>query len=100
MSNIRSKHAFGSLNDVDSAIKNGLIDAYDILFLKEGKIGWIDSDGNKVIVEDKKQVIMVDSLPATGCMEIVYICNGRIYFWDGSNFVPAVADVGSVWEDM
>lgn len=49
--NLRSKHAFGSEANVDSALASGAIDAYDILFLNEGKIGWIDKDGKKVIVE-------------------------------------------------
>lgn len=50
--NLRSKHAFGSEANVDAALQSGAIDAYDILFLNEKKIGWIDKDGNKVIVEN------------------------------------------------
>ena len=49
----RSKHAFGMLENIDQALSNGTIDAYDILFMKDenGKpyIGWVDKDGNKVI---------------------------------------------------
>lgn len=52
MSTTRSKHAFGSEANVDAALAQGLIDAYDILFLDEKKIGWIDRNGNKVIVEN------------------------------------------------
>lgn len=51
MSTTKSKHAFGSEANVDAALAQGLIDAYDILFLDEKKIGWIDRDGNKVIPE-------------------------------------------------
>ncbi len=51
----KAKHAFGALENVDSAISSGKIDAYDILFVKdaEGKpyVGWIDRDGQKVIVD-------------------------------------------------
>ncbi len=51
----KAKHAFGALENVDSAISSGKIDAYDILFVKdaEGKpyVGWIDKDGQKVIVD-------------------------------------------------
>lgn len=88
--NLRSKHAFGSLERVDEAIANGLIDAYDILFLSEGKIGWIDKDGNKVILEDKEQVIKVDELPETGVEDVVYIYNNAGYIWNSVNseYVP------------
>ena len=51
----KAKHAFGALENVDSAIASGKIDAYDILFVKdaEGKpyVGWIDKNGEKVIVD-------------------------------------------------
>ena len=36
MSTMKSKHAFGSEANVDSALENGIIDAYDILYLSEG----------------------------------------------------------------
>lgn len=83
---LRSRHAFGSLANVDAAIDQGLIDAYDILFLNEGKIGWIDKDGNKVILEEKKRVVTVEALPKTGEKDIVYICGTKFYFWDGEKF--------------
>ena len=83
----KSKHAFGAEANIETALQNGLIDAFDILFLNEGKIGWIDKDGNKVIAEGKKQVITVESLPETGDAEIVYICGAKFYFWNGTEFV-------------
>lgn len=86
MSNFKSKHAFGAEANIDTALAQGLIDAYDILFLNEGKIGWIDKDGNKVIVEDKKQVVTVTELPETGDAETVYICGNKFYFWNGTEF--------------
>jgi hypothetical protein len=53
----RAKHAFGMLENIDSALSNGTINAYDILFVKDanGKpyVGWIDKDGNKVICESE-----------------------------------------------
>lgn len=47
---MKSKHAFGSEKDIEKALSTGTIDAYDILFLDEGKIGWVDSEGNVTIV--------------------------------------------------
>lgn len=83
---LKSRHAFGSEANIDTALESGLIDAYDILFLKEGKIGWIDADGNKVILEDKKQIITVDSLPDSGEVDTLYNYQGAMYFWDGETF--------------
>ena len=95
---LKSRHAFGSLANVDSALDQGLIDAYDILFLKEGKIGWIDADGNKVILEDKAQVVTVDVLPEVGENNVVYIYNSKFYFWDGEKFA-APEDIQGVSEE-
>lgn len=100
MSTLKSKHAFGSEKDVDGALQNGFIDAYDILFLDEGKIGWIDRDGNKVIVGDKQQVVTTDRLPDVGQPNTVYICNNLFYFWDGEKFISSANDSAAVWEDM
>lgn len=95
----KSKHAFGSEANVDSAIQSGTIGAYDILFLSEGKIGWIDKNGNKVILEDKEQVVLVESLPASGAKDVLYICNNVVYLWDGSKFVSA-GGAGNMTEDV
>lgn len=88
----RAKHAFGMLENIDSALSKGTIDAYDILFVKdaEGKpyVGWIDKDGNKVICQDKEQIVRVDELPITdGDENVVYIYNNECYIWNGSQCV-------------
>ena len=75
----KARHAFGALENIDSALAAGVIDSYDIIFAKDSKgkpyVGWIDKDGNKVIVEDEKAVVVVDgdSLPETGEVGKVYI---------------------------
>lgn len=54
---MKAKHAFGKLADVEKALEAGKIDSYDILFLDgdtEPKIGWIDKNGNPVILKDEK----------------------------------------------
>lgn len=88
----RAKHAFGMLENIDTALANGAIDAYDILFVKDvnGKpyVGWIDKDGNKVIVQDKEQIVRVDELPTTnGDENVVYIYNNECYIWNGNQCV-------------
>lgn len=86
MADLKAKHAFGSLANVDTALANGTIDAYDVLFLKDGdtaRIGWIDKNGQKVIVEDKNQVVHVEALPVeNGDESVVYIFEKKGYIWD------------------
>lgn len=89
---LRSKHAFGSEVNVDQALLDGKIDAYDILFLNEGKIGWINKDGEKVILEDKKQILPVSSLPDVGDPEVIYIYESKFYFWDGEKYASPECD--------
>lgn len=94
MSTTKSKHAFGSEANVDSALQSGLIDAYDILFLSEGKIGWIDKNGNKVILDNKQHVMTVSELPETGDTETIYIYNFKMYIWDGAEYVSPTVEGG------
>lgn len=91
---LKSRHAFGSEANIDAAIDQGLIDAYDILFLKEGKIGWINADGSKTILDNKSGVKTVDVLPETGSMDMVYICDSKMYFWNGTEFVAPIDEIG------
>lgn len=86
----KARHAFGTLERIDEAIANKLIDSYDILFVKdaEGKphVGWIDKDGNKVILEDNAQIVRVEALPTeNGDANVVYIYNNEGYIWDAVN---------------
>lgn len=50
-----SKHAFGSKENIDTAKTNGTIDAYDVLFLDNREIGWIDEDGTTVMSTSRTQ---------------------------------------------
>ena len=55
---MKAKHAFGSSSQVLNAIQDGKIDSFDILFLDgdtdNPKIGWVDKNGNPVILTDEK----------------------------------------------
>lgn len=95
----KSKHAFGSEQNVDSALISGALGAYDVLFLNEGKIGWIDKNGNKVILEDKEQVILLDDMPESGRSDVLYIYKNVLYLWNGTSFVAAGGS-GSMSEDL
>ena len=88
---LKSRHAFGSTQNIDSAMDQGLIDAYDILFLdgdSEPKIGWVDKNGVLRLVENKGQVVHVNQLPTTGGEEnVIYIYNNEGYIWNGTECV-------------
>lgn len=51
----KAKHAYGSRKNLSQAIENKAVDAFDVLFLsgddETPAIGWIDKDGNPIIVE-------------------------------------------------
>ena len=47
----KARHAFGSELKIAEALAAGKIDAYDILFLDEKKVGWINKSGEVVIAE-------------------------------------------------
>lgn len=69
MAAMKAKHAFGALERIDESIKSGVIDAYDILFVKnaDGKpyVGWVDKDGNKVVVSNDDEIAKLESGLAT-----------------------------------
>ena len=87
----RAKHAFGSSQNLESAIQAKKIDAFDILFLDgntDPKVGWLDSNGNTVIVDTNKVIVVEDeSLPETGVEGKIYIFNEEGYFWNGTEFI-------------
>ena len=90
---LRSKHAFGNSTNIDQAISKGKIDAYDILFLDgdtdKPKIGWLDRDGNPVILKEEDEVVIVegDVLPDSGEVGKIYVFGEDAYVWNGEKFV-------------
>lgn len=88
---LKSKHGFGMSTGVRQAIDDGKLDSYDILFLDgdtDPKIGWIDKNGNPIILPNKSQVIKVDELPTeNGDDSVIYLYNHEAYVWDGTKCV-------------
>lgn len=65
---MKAKHAFGNLSDVQNALNQGKINAYDILFLDgdtEPKIGWIDKSGVFRLVENEADFSELEAVIAT-----------------------------------
>lgn len=50
-----SKHAFGSKERIEEAKASGSVDEFDILFLDNGEVGWLDKDKNTVINTPRTQ---------------------------------------------
>lgn len=108
MAAMKAKHAFGMLEKIDDALVAGTIDAYDILFVKDknGKpyVGWIDKDGNKVVVEEEDEVVVVEgeSLPESGELGKIYVYGSDAYVWNGDEFVNLCkpTDVSALEEEI
>lgn len=88
----KARHAFGNSANLESALSSGAINAYDILFLDGDtapKVGWIDKNGIVRLVEDKLQIVRVETLPAeNGDYDVVYIYNNEGYIWNGEQCIP------------
>lgn len=68
MAEKKARHAFGSSAEVENALKAGLIDAYDILFLDgdtDPKVGWIDKNGVFRLVDDNTDLSELEAELAT-----------------------------------
>lgn len=67
MADLLSKHAFGSKENVETAKEKGTIDSYDVLFLNNGEIGWIDREGNtKISTARTQEPISVNGVTGLG----------------------------------
>lgn len=90
---LKAKHAFGSSENLSSALSSGTIDSFDILFLdgdtENPKIGWVDKNGNPVILREEDEVVIVegDVLPDSGEVGKIYVFGEDAYVWNGEKFV-------------
>lgn len=72
-----SKHAFGAKENIEAAKTNGTINAYDIMFLDNGEIGWVDKNNNTVISTTCTQEdIVVNGVSALGLKDGATISAG------------------------
>lgn len=88
----KAKHAFGASSRIAEALSNGVIDAFDILFLDgdtdSPKVGWVDRNGKIVIVPTAEdEVVVVGSLPQIGKVGVIYVVGEEAYLWNGAKFV-------------
>ena len=87
----KAKFAYGSLKNLESAISSGAVDAFDLLCLYDdgvARIGWVDRNGVPQIVSvPEDDVLLVDALPETGKLGIIYIMGEVAYLWTGTQFL-------------
>jgi hypothetical protein len=64
MAEKKARHAFGQSSGIENAKQENKIDAFDILFLDGDtapKVGWLDSQGNTVIVDHRPDLAKVEA---------------------------------------
>lgn len=87
----KAKIAYGSLANLSAALQSGVVDAFDILCLRDedvARIGWVDKNGNPVLVDvPGDDVLLVEALPETGKTGVIYIVGEVVYIWNGSKFI-------------
>lgn len=60
----KAKHAFGQSSGIEAAKQAGKINEFDILFLDgntEPKIGWLDSQGNTVVIDHRADLSKLET---------------------------------------
>lgn len=107
MSELRSKHAFGSSKKLGEVLAAGTVNAFDILYLDgdtdKPLLGWVKKDGNPTFIDTENVVVIEDeALPESGKTGKIYIFNDEGYFWSGAEFISLSkpADLTSVQEQL
>ena len=87
----KAKFAFGSLANLSGAIQSGAVDKFDLLCLMDegvARIGWMSKDNEPVLISvPEDDVLLVDALPETGKLGIIYIMGEVAYLWTGTQFI-------------
>lgn len=78
MAEMLSKHAFGSRENIASAVESGKVDEYDILYLDNGEIGWLNKNKETVINTPRTQEdIVVNGVTGLGIADGSTITAGK-----------------------
>lgn len=76
----KSKPAFGSKENISAALESGAINQYDVLYLDNREIGWIDGEGKTVISTSRTQEdIVVNGVTALGIADGTTIAAGTSF---------------------
>lgn len=94
-------YAASSIDKINAAISSGQVSYPAYVFIRSenetiGQLGFVDKDNTLRLIkgENKQQVVNVNELPdvSDGDQEVLYICNGIVYSFDGKQFIPSYKD--------
>lgn len=78
MADLKSKTAFGSKENLPSALEAGTIDEYDVAYLSNGEIAWVDKEKNIVMNTPRTQEdIIVNGVTGLGITDGSTIASGK-----------------------
>lgn len=99
-----------TIEKIQAAISAGTVSYPAYVFIRSedddsvGQLGFVDQGNVLKLIkgENKQQVVNVDVLPnvSEGDSEVLYICDGIVYSFDGEKFVPAYKDHTADIEDL
>ena len=92
--------AANTIEKVTAAIASKKVQYPAYVFIRNedsttGRLAFVDQNNvvKYIVGEDaKKQVVNVETLPAVGDVEVLYIMNGIVYVYDGKEYKPTYKD--------
>ena len=99
------KFAAGEYYKIQSAVDTGVLTYPSYVYIRdENKLAFIDQDAsiNRIIGDNEEQVIKVDTLPdiSEAKENVLYIFDGIVYIFNGTEFVPIYKDVSEELEQL
>ena len=97
--------AAGEFYKIQAAIDVGVLTYPSYVYIRdERKLAFIDQDLsiNRIIGDNEEQVVNVEALPSVeeAKKNVLYILNGIVYTFDGTEFTPQYKDVTSEIEQL
>ena len=97
--------AASTIDKVQTALDNDIITYPAYVYIRGSKhLVFIDSDNsiNEIIGNNPKQVENVKTLPSAenAQLDVLYICDGIVYVFDGIDFNPMYKDVTAELEQI
>ena len=94
------KFAAGEYYKIQAAVDSGILTYPSYVYIRdEKKLAFIDQDSsvNRIIGDNKQSVVNVTELPSVDNAEtdVLYIFEGIVYLFDGTEFKPIYKDVTS-----
>lgn len=99
------KFAAGEYYKIQSAVDTGVLTYPSYVYIRdENKLAFIDQDAsiNRIVGDNEEQVVKVDALPdiSEAKENVLYIFDGIVYVFNGTEFVPMYKDVSEELEQL